>query len=273
VANYKYHYDPAPGMQWVIRAVECGLELIDLGFLQLGPNQEFSDESGESERVLVIQAGRADISVGETTWHNLGGRASVFDGRATAVYVPHGHSYTVRALTDLTVAVAAAPSDLDVGPAVITPDKVRVIPSGAYNWRRDVHVIMGEEATAGRLYVGETFGMPGCWSSYPPHKHEVDDLPREVKQEEVYYFKFKPSQGFGFQRLYTDDGSMDEALLIKENDIAVLPRGYHPTASAPGYSIYYLFVLAGRHRLLLPHDDPQHAWVKNAETILKAAKE
>ena len=87
--------------------------------------------------------------------------------------------------------------------------------------------------------------------------------------EEVYFFRVKPSQGFGLQRVYTDSRSLDEAYTVENDDTVVLPEGYHPVVAGPGYRLYYLWILAGRQRILRPRDDPDHQWLKDAEPIIE----
>jgi 5-deoxy-glucuronate isomerase len=86
--------------------------------------------------------------------------------------------------------------------------------------------------------------------------------PEETRMEEVYLFKLQPQQGFGFQRVYSPEKDVDEAFVIKDNSVVKLPYGYHPVAAAPGYQLYYLWILAGEPRDYVLHDDPDHAWVK-----------
>ena len=45
--------------------------------------------------------------------------------------------------------------------------------------------------------------------------------------------------------------------------MVLVPEGYHPVVSAPGYTTYYLNVLAGSAQSLANSDDPHHAWVKD----------
>ena len=117
------------------------------------------------------------------------------------------------------------------------------------------------------VHIVKTISPPGNWSSFPPHKHGVENPPEETKLEEVYFFKIQPEEGFGMQRLYTDpdldDEGFDEALVLKNNTVTIMPRGYHPVCAAPGYSVYYLWILAGKNRKLIPKEDPQHSWIKN----------
>ena len=83
-----------------------------------------------------------------------------------------------------------------------------------------------------RLMVGETFNPPGHWSSFPPHKHDGRD--GEPTLEEVYYFRVNPPQGFGHQMLYTADGE-SVTHTVRDGDVVLLPYGYHPVSSPPGY--------------------------------------
>jgi 5-deoxy-glucuronate isomerase len=111
------------------------------------------------------------------------------------------------------------------------------------------------------LIIGETFNPPGNWSSSPPHKHDRDDPPREEKFEEVYFYRLDPPQGFALQRVYSADGDLDVCYAVKHNDAVVLPRGYHPVVAAPGYRLYYLWVLAGQSRNPVWSEDPAHSWI------------
>ena len=102
---------------------------------------------------------------------------------------------------------------------------------------------------------------PGQWSSYPPHKHDTEIPGVETRLEEIYFYKVNPKQGFGYQRIYTGDRALDLAVTVENDDLVMIPKGYHPVAAAPGYSVYYLWALAGPERRMTPHDDPQHEWV------------
>jgi 5-deoxy-glucuronate isomerase len=89
----------------------------------------------------------------------------------------------------------------------------------------------------------------------------------ESPYEEVYFFKIKPSQGFGLQRIYTapdDEDPFDLVYVVEDGDTVVIPRGYHPVVAAPGYELYYLWILAGEERRYGAwSDDPRHSWIKN----------
>jgi 5-deoxy-glucuronate isomerase len=117
---------------------------------------------------------------------------------------------------------------------------------------------------AKKLLVGETYNIPGGWSSYPPHKHDVYSPGEEVCLEEIYHFRIDPPQGFGFQRIYSPERDLDEAYSIENGDTVIIPCGYHPVAAAPGYTLYYLWGLAGEKREMRPREDPGHAWVNQS---------
>jgi 5-deoxy-glucuronate isomerase len=110
------------------------------------------------------------------------------------------------------------------------------------------------------LLVVEVLTPGGHWSSYPPHKHDRDDPPRETLLEETYYHRIAPARGFGLQRVYTDDRSLDESLAFGDRDCVLVPRGYHTVSAPPGYDLYYLNVMAGPTRTWIFANDPDHEW-------------
>jgi len=83
------------------------------------------------------------------------------------------------------------------------------------------------------------------------------------KLEEVYFYKVYPEQGFGIQRIYSADKQLDEVYVVENNDVVLIPKGYHPVVAAPAYKLYYLWVLAGEKRIMTMREDPQHRWVNN----------
>ena len=260
----------APGSGYR-RFCTAGEDLADLTFgtCSLEEGQAWEGVSGDEEVLAVIVRGRVDASAGDRSWSAVGGRASVFDGRASAVYVPPHNGIRLRAAGGpALVGLCQAPVRPDQAcpaPYAIGPEEVRVASRGRAPFLREVHDILDATRPAARLVVGETFNAVGNWSSYPPHKHDENRPEVEVRLEELYYFQFAPEAGFGAQFLYTADGDLDEAHRVRQGDVTLLPRGYHPVAAAPGYRLYYLWVMAGDGRQLRPFDDPTHAWVKSAQ--------
>jgi 5-deoxy-glucuronate isomerase len=189
-------------------------------------------------------------------------RTSVFDQRASAVYLPPGSSVSVEAGGDAELALAATLgyelASTARAPTVVHPDDVVVHARGKPGWQRDVHDVIAGTVPARHLLAGETFNAAGQWSSFPPHKHDGAD--GEPVLEEVYYYRFDRPDGFGFQGLYETAGA-EQAVFLRHGTIVGIPRGYHPVCAAPGYRLYYLWVLVGEQRQLAMHEDPAHRWL------------
>ena len=245
--------------------------LLDFALLSLGKGELFSAHTGDREVLAVLLGGRATFEVGGKRFEGVGGRSNVFSGKPHAVYLPAGVEYAIVAEGDVQIAMPSAPSDLEAEPYVIVPGQVVEGVWGAANFRRYYHQVLTLAAQpdlpARRLIVGETFTPSGNWSTYPPHKHERDDLPREAFHEEMYFFKVTPDDGFGICRYYND---REEAnFTVRDNTILMAPYGYHTVVSAPGYTTYYLWVLAGEHRVQAVVGDPTLDWVGRTVPMLR----
>jgi 5-deoxy-glucuronate isomerase len=262
--NLFKQYTPKDGYTALVKPEKDGIEFIEMGILRLPPGGKYRGSTDGSEVCLILLGGLANVTAGEANLHSIGGRANVFAGRATAIHIPPGLKFKVEAVGALEAAIARVPSDLAGEPRLIGPEKVKVNVRGKDTFERQVHDIIDFNFPSKRLLIGETFNMPGKWSSYPPHKHDRMAPPEETRMEEVYFFKLNPPQGFGFQRVYSPERKLDEAFVIRDNTLTKLPFGYHPTVAAPGYSLYYLWVLAGEPRNYILHDDPEHKWVRDA---------
>lgn len=238
-------------------------DLIGLSLAALGDGEELTTEAGP-ETAVVVLSGTVAAAAGGADLGRAGSRSSVFDGPGHCVYGPPGTPLTLRAIGGpAEIAVATAPgTGGEPGPArVIGPDDQRVAEVGSGNWSRSVRTILGPEHAASRLLLGETINAPGNWSSYPPHRHDRHEPPEEVALEEVYLFKVSPGQGFGVQVRY-DEAGTEEAFVVRDGDVAAIRRGFHPVVAAPGYHLYYLWVMAGQGRQMIPRLDPDHAWVQ-----------
>jgi 5-deoxy-glucuronate isomerase len=236
-------------------------DLIQLDLAELVAGETLETRS-DDEVLVVVLSGVVDVQVDGEALGTAGGRSSVFERPGDAVYAPPGAAVRLTASTGAELAIASAPVD-DLAPGkarIIRPADEEVAERGEGNWSRSVRTILGPGDDAGRLLVGETINPPGNWSSYPPHKHDEHNPPHEVQLEEVYLFKVAPAGGFGIQLLYGRDGQ--QVFTVRDNDVAAIKSGYHPVVGAPGYSLYYLWVMAGQGRQMIPALDPQHAWVQ-----------
>lgn len=224
--------------------------------------QRIDTESLGCEVCMVFLSGDAEVEVDGNQW-TIPGRRGVFAGLPHAVYVPPDHRYMVTAKGALEVAVGSAPAEGKIEPRLITPEEVKVEIRGGHNVTRQISHIL-DPGDAEKLLCVEVYTPSGNWSSYPPHKHDAHNPPEEVDLEEVYHYRFQPHDGWAMQRLYTDDRSLDEVVLAKHGDTALIRRGYHPVVTAPGYDCYYLNFLAGDTPTWAAKDDPQLAWVRGS---------
>jgi len=232
---------------------------------RLKPGETVSAETGDREACLVWISGRGKAAAGGEAFGSLGGRGSPFDGVPAALYVPAGSDWSVTAESELELAVCTAPGTKAARPPrVIRAADLSKETRGKGTNTRYVTNILPEDQPADSLLVVEVITPGGHTSSYPPHKHDRDDLPRESLLEEVYYHRLKPRQGFAFQRVYTDDRSLDEAMAVEDGDVVLVPKGYHPCAACHGYDLYYLNVMAGPKRTWKFHNAKEHEWLFDA---------
>jgi 5-deoxy-glucuronate isomerase len=213
------------------------------------------------EVCVVVLAGMAEIRFGDQRWGDVGARDSVFHGRPDAVYAPPGGVVEVSATSErCEVALCWAPATKGAEPALLPAAGIKPFTRGSGRTERTIHNILMEDREAESLLVTEVLTPGGNWSSYPPHKHDTDDPPRETYLEETYYHRTARPEGFAVQLVYTDDRSTDEALQVRDGDVVLVPRGYHPVAAGPGYDLYYLNVMAGPRRRWLVTTDGDHRW-------------
>src|SRR6266487_1245600 len=253
----------------------AGWDYIHFQVRRLSARGRWSFATGEHELALLPLGGSLDVESDDGGWQGVGGRTSVFAGLPYALYLPRRTSFTATAYADCEFAVAWAPTDQDHPPRLVTPEDVTIEIRGGDNATRQINNMLAPGFDCHRLVVVEVYTPGGSWSSYPPHKHDVHKMDAagrvlEADLEEVYYYKIDRPEGFAFQRIYTDPESplhraghpIDAVLLARDNDAVLVPEGYHPVASAPGYTTYYLNVLAGSAQSLANSEDPRHAWVK-----------
>jgi 5-deoxy-glucuronate isomerase len=212
------------------------------------------------EACIVVLGGACTLRCDRGVW-TLGGRATPFDGPPAAAYLPPGTTFELTAPDGADVCIGTAPA-LDGPPARALPaDEARVEVRGSGAMERRIHHILMEDRPASSLLVTEVVTPGGHWSSYPPHKHDENDPPRETQLEETYYHRLRDGKGFAVQRVYTDDRSLDETVAVRDGDLVLVPRGYHTVSAAPGYDLYYLNVMAGPRREWKVTFDADHRWL------------
>lgn len=252
----------APGADGTVLEVtpeSAGWEYVGFRVVNLAAGQHYAHVEEGREACLVVLTGTVNVAAGGERYEHIGGRSSVFDGAATSVYVPAGTGYAIAAVGDAEIAVCTAPGSGRGHVRLIRSDQVEVRGKGTNT--RHVRNILSDADEAESLLVVEVITPGGHWSSYPPHKHDRDAYPEETFLEETYYHRLSPSQGFAFQRVYTDSRDIDETMAVEDGDVVMVPRGYHPVGAPHGYDLYYLNVMAGPRRNWVFRNDPAHDWI------------
>jgi 5-deoxy-glucuronate isomerase len=265
-----------PDLILSITPEQAGWENITFQARRLAESKSWSHETGDNELVIVNLSGCYNVRSNRGHWTGIGTRKDVFAGAAHALYLPRRSTFTITAEQSGEYAVAWVPTDQDHEPWFIKPEDVAVSVRGGDNVSRQINDLLPSGSPVHRLVLVEVYTPSGNWSSYPPHKHDIHLVDGsghllEADLEEVYFYKIDKPDGYAYQRVYTDEtsplhkaGYPIDALVRAENNCAVLvPEGYHPVVSAPGYTTYYLNVLAGSAQTLANQDDPRYAWIKD----------
>lgn len=241
----------------------AGWRYVGFDLFHLAAGAELAEAGDANEVCVVLLSGSGRLQGGDATSGQVAGRESVFEKTPpTALYAPMQTSWSVQAVSDCEVAVCRAPGTNGAHPArIIASETMGMEIRGVGSNTRHVRNILPETEPADSLLVVEVITPSGNWSSYPPHKHDTDNLPHESLLEETYFHRLNPPQGYVHQRIYTDDRSLDEGLSPEDGDVVLVPKGYHPVGVPHGYESYYLNVMAGPSRIWKFHNDPQHEWI------------
>ncbi|MFN7003205.1 MAG: 5-deoxy-glucuronate isomerase [Roseinatronobacter sp.] len=238
------------GLIHAITPAAAGWGYVGFDLWRLAKGDHASGALEGRETILVLVEGHADLTVGDRPLGEIGGRASVFERTAPhCVYVPPGTAWQAQATTPCVIAVCSAPSPGGRPVQILGPEGIALEERGeGTNLRYINNIAMEGRDVADSLLVTEVFTPAGHWSSYPPHRHDVDDFPHLTYLEETYYHRLSPADCFGIQRVFTDDLSLDETMAVADHDVVLVPRGHHPCAAPHGVEMYYLNVMAGPRR-------------------------
>jgi 5-deoxy-glucuronate isomerase len=238
---------------------------------------------GHEACVVIVGGGSAVAAGPDGERIELDHRTSPFEELPSAIYLPVSEGWTLVPAPDdgtaLTLAIAWAPRSERVGvtdePIVVRPRDVAVETRGAGAMTRQVSHILDPESPADRLIVVEVLTPGGNWSSWPPHKHDVDAMPSEAVLEEVYLYGFRRSEAWGVQRLYRrfehePGGPRDATWAVRDGDLAIIPDGYHPFVAIPGDDAWFLNALAGDRRTLACSFDPDLDFIRGEWSAMDA---
>jgi len=261
--NYKKTYVPKKGYTPISEIGKCSLSRLEFGIIELDAGEEQPFDTKDKETAFVVLYGHCDVLFDGKKFENVGNRQSVFENRrAESFYMPREQKLIVRARDRVKIAVCATPIAEKTEPQLLRADRVPLKLLGRPPFERETSFLIDGTTNAKILTVGESYTTEGNWAGFPPHKHDVDNMPAECVAEEIYYFLFEPEQGFAVQCLYTRDGEIDEAYRVKNDELVEFPRGYHTTVSTPGYKTYFLWLMAGDYQGFNRSNDPEHDWIK-----------
>lgn len=247
------------------------------GYTQITSIGEAEHDTGIELGVLKLSAGsiHEEASAIETAWLLMSGevtfaaagesgtftRVSLFDDPPAALHVSAREKVRIEAKSDVELTVYRASNIAVFPPEIHRPESIRSERRGKGAMKdtafRLVRTIFDDENSHpnAKLVLGEVINFPGRWSSYPPHHHS---------QPEIYHYRFTSPQGFGHAELG------EQVMKVRPYDtIKILDQVDHPQCAAPGYGMYYAWVI--RHldgdRYGVPEFVEEHRW-----TMQKDAK-
>ncbi len=241
--------------------------------VKLKKEQSFDYCIENYETCIVPATGTIDVEVEAEKFSNIGKRTiDVWDDEPEGVYIPTNVKASFICKSDFAeIFISGAKYEKTLKPFAVRKDEIDMVQYGSDETKthRKIKHILGanHHKKVGRLLCNELYTVgQGGWSGFPPHKHDTDRLPEETKHDETYNYRFRPSNGFGFQLEQHEDGKIGQAFHIVNGSTIVLNKGYHPCVTAPGYEMYYFTILSGlSQRSLVQFFQPEHAY--QIETI------
>ncbi|MDD4191407.1 MAG: 5-deoxy-glucuronate isomerase [Mangrovibacterium sp.] len=246
---------------------EAGWQYLNFQARLMKKGEIWEGDTGENEYGIILLGGNYSVVTDKGSWKTVNGRKDVFSGIAHTLYLPRRTGFKLKAESGfLDLASGWCETDEDHPARFKLPEEAAIEIRGGDNATRQINSLIQPGFDCHRLISVEVYTPPGNWSSFPAHKHDdrkIDENGRvkEARLEEIYFYKIDKPQGFAIQRVYTDDRSLDEIAVAQNNDVVLIPKGYHPVVAGHGYHVYYLNFLTGSDQLLANSDDPDHQWI------------
>jgi len=259
--------EPGFGVYQSILKEETGWQFLNFQARLMKQGEKWSAHTGDNEYAIVLLGGNYSVQSDKGNWKTLNGRKDVFSGIAHTLYLPRNTEFTLFAESEvLDVAYGWCETDQDHPACFKGPEEADIEIRGGDNATRQINSLLQPGFDCHRLVSVEVYTPAGNWSSFPAHKHDarkVDEQGEvlEACLEETYFYKIDKPQGFAIQQVYNDDRSLDEIAVARNNDVVLVPEGYHPVVAGHGYNVYYLNFLTGSDQSLANTDDPDHEWI------------
>ena len=255
------------GIYQDVTAEKAGWNDLNMQARLMKKSETWEANTGNYEYVIILLSGNFSVESDKGSWQTKNGRKDVFSGIAHSLYLPRNTQFKLTAQSDvLDIAYAYVFAQDDFPAKFKTPEEVNIEIRGGDNATRQINDLVEPGFGCSRIVAVEVYTPSGNWSSFPAHKHDERKLDEEgnvleAELEETYFYKVDKPQGYAIQHVYTGDRSLDELTPARNNDVVLVPKGYHPVAAGHGYNIYYLNFLAGSDQSLANSDDPDHKWV------------
>jgi 5-deoxy-glucuronate isomerase len=233
-------------------------------------DEKWIANTGGNEYAIILLGGNYSVKTSRGNWETVNGRKDVFSGIAHSLYLPRNTGFELAAESEtLDIAYGWCETDEDHPACFKQPDKAAIEIRGGDNATRQINSLLQPGFDCHRLVSVEVYTPSGNWSSFPAHKHDDRKLDEngkvvEARLEETYFYKIDKPQGYAIQQIYNDDRSLDEIAVARNNDVVLVPEGYHPVVAGHGYNVYYLNFLTGSDQSLANTDDPDHKWIYNS---------
>ena len=247
-----------------------GWKYLNFEARKLNLNEEFIWDTFENEMVVVLLSGNYKFKSNYQNFEITNGREDVFKGVAHTLYIPRRTQICITATSkELDIAYGWCKSDMDYPMKLIKPEETQIVIFGGDNATRQFNDLIPPGFGCSKIVVREVYTPSGNWSSFPAHKHDERVLDSKGKvlepiQEETYFYKFQKPEAYAIQQVYTKDKSLDEIIRAKNNDVVIIPKGFHPVVAEHGFHCYYLNFLAGTDQCLANTTDPDHEWIYNS---------
>lgn len=209
-------------------------------------------ERPAGETAYLLMNGELEVELGGVRYPIA--RRSLFDEGPSCVHLSATEEVRFVARSDVELTVYATANLRRFPARVIEPSAVADEHRGRGQVRdaalRIVRTAFDGSSSdpAAELVLGEVVTLPGRWSSYPPHHHP---------QPEIYHYRFTREEGWGHAELG------EQVVKVRHRDTIKILNGVdHPQCAAPGYGMYYSWVI--RHLPGAPYRAPtfapEHAW-------------
>jgi 5-deoxy-glucuronate isomerase len=254
-----------------ITSAEAGWTHLNFMARTIAAGESWTGNTGENEYLFVLLGGNFKAVTSAGTWETTNGRKDVFSGLPHALYLPKNTDFEITPTNDqLDMACGWCKAEHSFPAQLVEPsgvEKMGIEYRGGDNASRQINRIMPPGSSCNKLVCVEVYTPSGNWSSFPAHKHDtrktdpITGKLLEAQLEEIYFYKISKPQGFALQRIYNDSRTLNEIAEAHNNDVVLIPEGYHPVVAGHGYNVYYLNFLAGSDQSLLSTDDPDHKWI------------